>query len=228
MTGDPKLIKSVKEIKKLSYEEAAELSYFGAKILHPRTFEPVMEKDIKIRIFHIDNYKKSSTPATIITRNNKINKDIIKSITAGNGIGILKLSGPGVGIKPGIMAKVTSLLNDNHINIKSIFTSQTSINILLSKSDINKSYELITRTNLIAVEEICKRENIAVIAAVGNGITKRYGIAAKIFNSLARERINIEIISMGASPVAIYFIVKDKDKNRALKSLHEEFFNENN
>ncbi len=228
MTGDPKVIKFVKEIKKLSYEEAAELSYFGAKILHPRSFEPVMEKDIKIRIFHIDNYKKLSTPSTIITKNNKINENVIKSITAGNGMGILKLSGPGVGIKPGIMAKVTNMLNENHINIKSILTSQISINILLSKSDLNKSYKLITKTNLIAVEDISKRENIGVIAAVGNGITKKYGIAARIFNSLAREKINIEIISMGASPVAIYLIVKDKDKDRALKSLHKEFFNENN
>ena len=228
MSADPKTIKDAREIKRLSYDEAAELTYFGAKILHPRTFEPVSAKNIPVRIFHIDSSSGPENPATIIDNGKKISSKVIKSISSTNGMGILRLWGAGVGIKPGIMAQVTSVLNMEKINIKSIITSQTLINLLLSKEDLERSFQLLKKMPLPAVEKIEKKEKIAVIAVVGEGIVVKHGVAARIFNALAKEKINIEIISLGVSPVATYFIVEEGERDKALISINKEFFNENN
>lgn len=224
MSADPKLVKSPIVIKNLSYREAAELSYFGARILHPRTFEPVMDKCIPIRLFDINNFCGELRPLTIIKSNRFIKKDVVKSVTFNDDLAILKLRGPGVGIKPGIMAKVTTKLSLAKINIKSIITAQTSINILLSCEDIKRSYQLAKRVGLSAVDEIICVDGISLIAVVGEGMLEKPGIAARVFGAVSCQNINIQIISAGASIVATYFIVDKKDKEKAIKAVHKEFF----
>jgi aspartate kinase/aspartokinase/homoserine dehydrogenase 1 len=224
MTADPKWVKNPRVIHTLSYREAAELSYFGARILHPRTFEPVMEKSIPIRLFDINHFNGQLKPLSTIEDNGYVKEDVVKSVTFSDDLGILKLRGPGVGIKPGIMAKVTHRLNSARINIKSIITAQTSINILVSLDDLQRSLSIINEIGLKAVDEIIAVDNISLIAVVGEGMLEKPGIAARVFGAVSSQNINILIISSGASVVASYFIIESKNRGRAIQAIHKEFF----
>jgi len=224
MSADPKTVENPQVIHQLAYDEAAELSYFGARILHPRTFEPVLEKRIPIRIFNIDNVATDLTPVTVVVDQREIRKDVVKSVTFSDDFAILKLHGAGVGIKPGVMARVTSALHEAGINIKSIITAQTCINILLSRSDLKRSQDIVNHIGLIVVDEIAAVDDISLIAVVGDGILEKAGIAARVFSAVSQHDINIRTISAGASRVAIYFIVNREDCQKAVKSIHKEFF----
>jgi aspartate kinase/aspartokinase/homoserine dehydrogenase 1 len=224
MSADPKLVENPAPIPYLGYNEAAELSYFGARILHPRTFEPVIEAKIPVRLFNINDFSDDLKPVTVIREETVIREDIIKSVTYSDDFGILQLHGAGVGIKPGIMAKVTTTLNDEQINIKSIITSQTSINILLSRHDLEKGLQAAKSAGLAAVDRIAAVDNISLIAVVGEGLLEKPGIAARVFSAVSKHHINIRMISAGASSVASYFIIDKHEREKAVKSIHKEFF----
>ncbi len=226
MSADPKITSEAKLIPSLSYSEAAELSYFGAKILHPRTFEPVRETGIEVNICNVDKFPENLRPGTVIGRSGRVSRDVIKSVTCSDNFAILKLIGPGVGIKPGIMAEATAVLSNSGINIRSVITSQTSINIMLSRDDIERGYKKMEELSVAGVDRLEKMDNISLVALVGEGIPHRPGVAGRIFGAISKENINVLIISMGASDVATYFVVDREDKLKAVKIIHKEFFNE--
>lgn len=224
LSADPKIVNDTVNVDSLTYAEAAELAYFGSKILHPRTPEPLVEKKIPIRIFDIDNSVRGVHPLTIINGKEKVCDGVIKSVSFSDNFGMLKLHGSGVGIKPGILAKSTVELDKVGINIKSVITSQTTINILLSQDDLLKAKETIQLKDIHGINRIELISNISLIAAVGEGLTTRYGVAGRLFTAVARKGINIQIISFGASSVAVYFIVNQKDRNETVREIHKEFF----
>lgn len=221
MSTDPKIVSEAKNIDRLSYYEAAELSYFGAKILYPRTVEPLIAKGIPL---HIKNLHDPGHSGTLIQNGSKERKNIVKSITYNRNISVLKIYGPGVGYKPGIIAEVGGILSTMGINIYSVFTSQTCINLLLDKSDSRRGYEALQTLTGGVIERISREEYIALVSVVGKGILKRRGVAAKVFSAVARENINVKMISSGASEVASYFIVLEKDLEQTIRAVHREFF----
>ena len=223
-SADPKLVPDTVNIDRLNYTEAAELAYFGAKILHPRTVEPLMPHNIPIRIFNIANTDSPTQPFTIIAADGTQKSEVIKSVTYSDDFCILKLQGPGVGNKPGILAKVTAELDRNGINIKSVITAQTSINFLLGIKDLQAADRAVRSLPLPAVNNLVTEEDLSLIAVVGQGILEKHGIAARIFGAVSRKGINVEIISVGASPVAAYFIVRKADRDEAVRTIHHEFF----
>ena len=224
LSADPRIVDDAVVVESLTYAEAAELAYFGSKILHPRTPEPLAKKNIPIRIFNIENVNGELKPATIINGEETITEKVIKSVSYSDDFGILKLLGSGVGVKPGILAKSTSELDNAGINIKSIITSQTTINILLSQKDLYKAKSILEKKDIQGISEIEVCNDISLIAAVGEGLTTQYGIAGRMFSAVARRGINIQIISFGASPVAVYFIVNKKDRNETISEIHNDFF----
>ena len=224
LSADPKIIDKPIKIKRLDYTEAAELAYFGAKILHPRTIEPLMFDNIPIRIFNINDTLRGVEPYSIIDHESDISKNIIKSVTYSDDFGVLQLRGPGVGIKPGILAKVTSDFDDEKINIKTVITSQTSINFLLDRKDLSKAYNHAKSLELKVVNEIICEDNVTLIATVGKGLADNHGVAAKMFGALSEKKINVKIICSGASSVATYFVIAKEDKTVAIQSIHKAFF----
>ena len=221
MSADPNVIKDAHLIDKLSYEEAAELAYFGAKILHPRTVEPLIKKGIELQI---KNTYKPDLEGTRIGNHRYIKKNLVKSVAYSKDIACIKIHGSGVGYKPGVLSEIVSHFSKYKINIKSVITSQTCITLLLEKKDLQRSYDILSLENIKTVERLEKIKDIALIAIVGEGILSQYGIAAKVFNAVAEKGINIEMISAGASEVAYYFIVKEKDLKPAIKGIHKVFF----
>ena len=222
-TANPKIIPESEPIQELSYQEAAELSYFGSEIIHPRTTDPVSDRNIAIQMFDIRAPEKYPTPDTIIGNFHQ-NEYKLRSITQSQNFGIVKLSGAGVGIKPGILAYASTALHAGGINIKSVQTSQTSINILLDKQELATAKNIIEEKDIHGVKEISMESGISLIAAVGQGIIHKPGIASRVFNAIAEKGINIRMIFFGASPVAIYFIVSEEDMENAIKSLHQALF----
>lgn len=221
MSADPKIVSGSRRIDRLSYYEAAELSYFGAKVLHPRTVEPLIDRRIPV---YIKNLYSPENVGTEIINGSYEREDVIKSVSYNREIAVLRIHGPGVGFKPGIIAEISQGLSGMGINIFSILTSQTCINLLLDKKDSHKGYELIRKMEGGVIEKVNLEEDIALISVVGEGLKKRKGVAARVFSAVAEEDINVEMISSGASEVAYYFIVREKDVEQAVNAVHREFF----
>lgn len=225
MSADPDLVRESVKIDCLSYQEAAELSYFGAKLIHPRTMEPVSKEKIPI---YIRNLNKPNEPGTLIDSGNQERTGILKSVTVNRQIAVLRIHGAGVGIKPGIIARVGGALRNYHINIYSIITSQTCINLLIDKHDARHGFEALNHLNEGVIEKLELRDDLALIAVVGEGLLIQKGVAAGVFSAVSRVKINIEMISAGASEVAVYFMIHKDDVDKAVTAIHDEFFPQNN
>lgn len=221
-SADPNSIDNVEAIPELSYAEAAELAYFGSKILHPRTVEPLESGEIPLHIRHIHG------DLTIYeTRIGKLpGREFagIKSITSSDDIALIELQGEGVGMKPGVLAKATKALDELGLNIKSVYTSQTSIHLMVERSGMEPAYAALIGLNWTSVTHIVKRQNISLIAAVGEGLADTYGIAGMLFEAAAKACVNIQSIVFGASKVAVYFIVNKTDKDAIVQQVHDTFF----
>lgn len=224
MSGDPKLVENPQIVEQLAYNEAAELSYFGAKILHPRTVEPLKVKNIPIHLYSINGNLEELKPSTVISKKSDDSK-VVKSVTYTDSFGVLKLKGSGLGIKPGVLADVTNLLHINDININSVLTSQIAINIILNKCDLERAKNLVEQLNVQVMEDVETWEDVALVAVVGNKIMKNYGISSRIFSSLAKEKINVKMNCTGASPIVNYFIVNEDDMKDTIQAVHSELFN---
>ena len=151
-------------------------------------------------------------------------EDVLKSVTYNRSISLLKILGPGVGYKPGIIAEIGRMLTEMGINIYSVITSQTCINLVIDKHDSLISFDAIKNIVGGVIEKVVLDDNIALIAVVGQGLLERRGVAARVFSAVAQENINIEMISAGASQVASYFMVIEKDVEKAVNAVHREFF----
>jgi bifunctional aspartokinase / homoserine dehydrogenase 1 len=224
MTADPRTVPEAMPVRRLSYREAAELSYFGAKILHPRTVEPLADAGIPIRVLGIAADRPDSAPATVINGSSVISPGVVKSVAATDRIGVLRLDGPGIGSKPGILAQASSALENKGINIKSVFTALTAITMLLDDADLEPAAAAIAGLGLTAVGTVTSDSDTALVAAVGEGIRDQHGILSRITGVLAEQKVNIKIIASGPSDVAAYIIVSRGDRQKAVSAIHREFF----
>ncbi len=221
MSADPRLVGDAVRLDSLSYYEAAELSYFGARILHPRTMEPLLPRSIPVRV---KNFRDPESPGTWIGYEAVKREGIIKSVTSNRGVAVLRIEGAGVGCKPGIIGNVGDLLAGAGINIFSIITSQTSINLILAAADAARARNIIDKNRNGVIESIALRPDIVLVAVVGEGLLAEKGVAARVFAAVSGLGVNVEMISAGASDVASYFIVGSRDADRVLKAVHREFF----
>jgi aspartate kinase/aspartokinase/homoserine dehydrogenase 1 len=222
LSSDPSIIPDVIRQESLTYDEAAELAYFGARILHPRTVEPLIEKKIPIRLFSTS--EDHASPLSVINGQSRVSETVIKSITFTDDFSVLKISGAGVGIKPGVLAKVTAILDDHGININSVITSQIAINLIVGKRYACRAGRLISALDLPVIKEVKVLEGTSLLALVGHGMVEQHGVAARAFSVLAGLGINVHLSSMGASDVTTYLVIDRQDRDRAIHAIHREFF----
>ncbi len=228
LSADPKIVEKPHFLKNLTYREAAELSYFGAKILHPMTVEPLVDHNIPVRIFSINDFDGSSSTPSIIHSNENSTNGFAKSVTYTNDVALLKLTGPGIGINPGIINKISRKFAKNELNIKSIYTSQTSINMLVSNSNAHKSKEIVASLRLPSIQQITILDDISLIALVGEGITDRPELTNQVLRAFIIRDINLKLVSIGASSAAAYFIVDAAECHRAVSAIHEDILSTGN
>jgi aspartate kinase len=221
LSADPKFVPEAQLIPILSYDEAAELSYFGAKILHPRTVEPLRTAKLNIAIKNTIN---PDAPGSLITPGSSRSKNFIKSVAHDTDIGILKVHSSGVGARPGVLALVAGQLTESGVNIKSVVTSQTCISLLLELKDLETGHLALKSLRPRPFRRLEKIEDMSLISIVGEGIVKRKGIAARCFTAVAGCNVNVEMISFGPSRVALYFLVRNRDLKSAVSAIHSTFF----
>lgn len=220
--ADPKIVSHPPKINRLTYSEASELAYFEHYSFHPRTVEPLETKHIPIHV--INSSSSEGVVETTINTETYVDDKIVKSVACSDDISLLKLNGPGVGLKPGILAKVTTKLNNAGINIKSVITSQTSINLVLEKQTGDKALSLIQQLGFSAVKEIAVEKEVSLIGIVGHGMQNNYGVSAKIFSAVANNKINVLLSGSGASDLVSYLVVKSSDKEKSVREIYNAFF----
>ncbi|NCO64015.1 MAG: bifunctional aspartate kinase/homoserine dehydrogenase I [Flavobacteriales bacterium] len=227
-TSNPKLVKQAYPIEKLSYQEAMELSHFGAKVLYPPTVQPVLDLNIPI---HIKNTLEPKSIGTIIS-NDHINSGIpVKGISNINNIALLTLQGSGMIGIPGFSKRLFETLSQEKINV--ILITQASsehsicIGIDVNDSDVAKTAIDKTFENEIAlnkIDPIIVETNLSIIALIGDNMKNHQGISGKMFSTLGKNNINIRAIAQGASEKNISAVILQSDVKKALNSLHEQFF----
>jgi aspartate kinase len=222
-TSDVEFVSESLLIPRLTYDEASELSYFSDLSIHPRIVEPLISKHIPIHVFRL--FEGGKELNTIINSESVVSPNVVKSVVHTEDIAVLKLNGPGVGFKPGILAKVTSAFHQSGINIRSVITSQVSINIILNKNEIEKAKQICLKLPLTSVSEITIEDRVSLIAVVGHGMQQHHGVSAKLFTAVAQHKINVLLSGSGASDLVSYLIVDQKDTRKAITEIHKIFFN---
>ena len=187
--ADPAIVQNPPLIDRLTYSEASELAYFDHYSFHPRTVEPLEHKHIPIQVLNTLN--SPGKVDTVINTETFIDDKIVKSVACSDDISLLKLDGPGVGLKPGILARVTTALNDAGINVKSVITSQISINFILEKKTGDKALKVIQKLGFTSVKEINLVKDVSLVGVIGHGMQTNYGVSAKIFTAVAQNKINV-------------------------------------
>ncbi len=221
MSADPSRVPTARRLERLSFAEAAELSYFGARILHPRTVEPLA--GTRTRLFVRNMSDPAGAGSEIIAGRSERAVDVA-GIAANMRLAVIRAHGAGIGSKPGLLAGVSSLLAGAGINIHSVLTSQTCINLLLDPADARRGLQRIRAAANGVIRKVELEEQLALVGVVGERIMEKEGIYARIFTAVAREKINVEMAAAGASSVACYFLVKSSDLDRAVRAVHDEFF----
>jgi aspartate kinase len=224
MTADPKIVKEARVLREVSFAEAMEMALFGAKYMHPRALEPVIDTKIPIRIRNTFNVKNEGT---VISQNtSKASQKIVKSITAIRHTALIDVSGGGMVGAPGTAAKIFDALAKNNVNIMMISQSpsESSISMVVRKSDLDKATTTLD-LNLLGkvIKQVNVNDDVAVIAVVGSGMRGIKGVAAKVFSAVAKRNINVIMIAQGSSELNLAFVVNDRDCEQAVRTLHGEF-----
>ena len=224
MTADPKLVKNARLLKEVSYAEAIEMAQFGAKQIHPRTFEPLLSKKIPMRIRSTFDVKNTGTLVTATP--SALAKKTVKCVSAIRNIGLMDLSGGILFAAPGSAAKIFTILAEKNINVLMVSSnpSESSISIIVKKSDLERSVNTL-EMNLLGklVKKIETTSNASIIAMIGSGMKGTVGIAAKVFTATQKRNVNVMMIAQGSSELNLAFVVKDSDCKSVVQSLHEEF-----
>lgn len=229
MTADPRLVKKAFSLQNLSYTEAMELSYFGAKVIYPPTMTPAFKLNIPILIKNTFN---QDFPGTKIQLQSVAARFPIKGISSVNKISLINIKGSGLVGKLGFSGRLFSLLAQHHINIVLITqsSSEHSITLAINQSDIENAKQLIDDEFSLEIdaerlEPVEVEQHLAIIAIVGENMKQTTGISGKLFYALGRNGINVRAIAQGSSEYNISVVINEKDLSKALNAVHDAFFN---
>jgi len=217
MTVDPRVVAGARVLPEVSFEEAAELAYFGAKVLHPATIRPAVEKGIPVRILNSFN---PTAPGTVVRRpaGEEAPAGEPRAVAFKKGITVILISQPRMLMAHGFVARVFEVFNRHRTPVDLIATSEVSISLTV---DDPASVPAV-REDLAPLGEVDVLDGMAIVSIVGRGFVRRAGLAARIFQAL--RDVNVVMISFGASDVNLSLVVVESDAERAVKLLHAEFF----
>ena len=227
MTADPRLVPEARILPEVSYREAIELSYFGAKVLHPKTILPVMQKKIPVWIKNSFNV---SCPGTSMVASPTNGHRGVKAITSVKDADLVTLSSRNTLSFPQLAARVFEGLSLE--NVSTLVVTQSSADNVLSfalhhsdfrrvKSRLEKSFELEMLHNYVGELEVMPK--VAIVVTVGENMKGTPGISGRAFGALGRKGINVIAIAQGSSELSISFAIKSSDMQDAVKAIHEEF-----
>jgi len=230
LTGDPRVVNKARMIEQMTYDEAIELSYFGAEVIHPKTMAPLMQKEIPLYIRNTFNPESLGTSINSQQKNTRA----VKGISTIKDIALLNLEGTGMIGVPGIVNRLGNVLQQTNISIVLISqaSSEHSICFAVRSKDAQTAADVIKQEfkddfkneNLSAIQI---EEDCSILAIVGSGMTGTKGIAARFFNAISLSKTNVIAIAQGSSEKNISIVIKSKDMNHATSFVHDAFFNAN-
>ena len=230
LTGDPRVVNQARMIEQMTYDEAIELSYFGAEVIHPKTMAPLMHKEIPLYIRNTFNPESLGTSINSQQKNTRA----VKGISTIKDIALLNLEGTGMIGVPGIVNRLGKVLQQTNISIVLISqaSSEHSICFAVRSKDARSAADVIKQEfkddfkneNLSAIQI---EEDCSILAIVGSGMTGTKGIAARFFNAISLSKTNVIAIAQGSSEKNISIVIKSKDMNHATSFVHDAFFNSN-
>ncbi|MBW7888240.1 MAG: aspartate kinase [Bacteroidetes bacterium] len=227
MTADPRIVPSAKVVSELTYKEAAEMSYFGAKVIHPKTMTPAIEKNIPIRIKNTFN---PSHAGTVISHKASGENIPVKSVTSIDDLSIVEIEGNGMIGVPGISARIFSALAHKEINVMMISQASSEHNVcfIVPRKESQKAlkalraefeFDMARKT----IDDIIVTDNVSIVATVGEGMIGTKGIAGKTFTAVAGANVNIIAIAQGSSELNISFVVQQAEAKKAVLAVHNAF-----
>src|SRR5581483_9646674 len=227
LSADPRTVQSAFVLPRMTYEEAMELSYFGAKVLHSATIAPAVAERIPILI---KNTFRPNAPGTLIAREDVPDGRLAKGITAVADLELLTLRGAAMVGVPGVAERLFRSLASRRVSVILISqaSSEHTICFAVRSCDAARAVEAIAHEFRLEIHDrqmsVERKQNQAIIAVVGEGMKGRAGVAGKLFDSLGRQNINISAIAQGASERNISCVVDAAQQVRALNAIHQGFF----
>ncbi len=228
MTADPRKVPNAFSLSAISYEEAMEMSHFGAKVIYPPTLQPAFANQIPLRIRNTFN---PSFPGTFISNKTDSSQFSIKGISSIEEIAIINFSGSGMVGVAGVSSRLFGVLGKEDINIIMITqaSSEHSICLALTPSDAIKAEKIIAEefSNEISSGKInhpAVEPHLSIVAMIGEDMRKTPGTSAAMFGALGKNGINVVAIAQGSSELNISVVIERKHLSKALNSLHEDFF----
>jgi aspartate kinase len=226
-TADPRLVPEARTLPEISYNEAAELAYFGAKVLHPNTLRPVTAAGVPV---WIRNSFSPEKPGTKITAKGMPTGGGVKALTAIRDVTLVTVGGPGIVGLPDVLARSFAATAETRANVFLVSQSSSQNDICFVISSADEKRTLTALRNAFApeiaeqtVEHVSANPNVAVVAVVGENMRGIPGIAGRTFGALGREGVNIIAIAQGSSEYNISLVVEQNSTQRALAALHAEF-----
>lgn len=227
LTCDPNIHSGAEPVPFLTFDEAAELAYFGAQVLHPQSMRPAREGDIPVRV---KNSYNPQAPGTLITRNRDMSKAVLTSIVLKRNVTMLDIASTRMLGQYGFLARVFAIFEDLGISVDVVATSEVSLSLTLDPSKL-WSRELIQQASELdhVVEELEKiavvklLQHRSIISLIGN-VQRSSLILEKAFHVLRTNGVNVQMISQGASKVNISLIVNDNEAEQCVRALHSAFF----
>jgi aspartate kinase len=228
MTADPRIVPTARSLNQLSYEEVAELAYYGAKVLHPKTVTPALEKHIPLRV--LNTFEPAHPGTRIVEKTDRAVQGTVKAITSIRDMTLVTVAGRGMIGVPGTAARTFQAVAAVGANVLMISQSSseqsicfvvpedaaaTVINALRTefKSELERHY----------IDEIDGHSQVAIIAVVGSGMRGTPGLAAGIFNAVGGERINVIAIAQGSSEANVSLVVEEAHAAEAVRAIHDIF-----
>jgi aspartate kinase len=223
MTTDPRMIPEARVIPSISFLEMMELSYFGAKVLHPKSIEPAMMKDITVRVKNTFN---PTTPGTAVVRTAHRERRVVKALSIIRKVALLTIGGAQMAGRPGVARAIFSALAEREVNVMLISqgSSEANITLVIDEDHLMNAIEGLTEIQKRGyVREITFDKDIVVIAVVGAGMAGTPGTSGRIFSALGEAGVNVMMITQGSSEVNVSFVVKEGEGQRAVQVLHDEY-----
>lgn len=219
LTADPKIVPNAKRVKVMSFQEASELAYFGAKVLHPSTLLPAVEKNIPV---HIYNSRRPHAAGTLVKANVEPTNVCVKSVSYKKNITVINISSTRMLGSHGFMKKIFDTFNDFETSVDLVTTSEVSVSLSIDHTpSTSVGFEGLVK-ELSTFGRVNVESDKAIVCIVGERIKDEKGLASRIFGRL--KDINIHMISQGSSEINITFVIDEKDIPFAVKELHDEFF----
>lgn len=227
LTADPSLVREARTLEQVSYREAAEMSYFGAKVLHPKTIGPAVADGIPI---HIKNTFRPRAPGTVIARTSPALPRGVKTVSSIHELALVTIEGRGMSGVPGVARRVFEATERARVNVLMISqaSSEQTITFVVPEADAARLTRALEQTFALelragAVDRVVTQPRVAVVSIVGQGMAGAPGISGRLFGALGRVQVNVLAIAQGSSELSISVALHEADARRAVRAIHSTF-----